>query len=120
MPTLNSIFPFLEAVCPELDPCWHIRRGRLLRHFESIWAVFRDDKPQFQSITFDFEEEFGRLQAMKDSRFIVCLVPKSWIAALKAQPDLAGLCKLRKFCSCLISTKTPGAILKRGEFVSAF
>ncbi|KGO61331.1 hypothetical protein PEX2_094190 [Penicillium expansum] len=27
MPTLNSIFPFLEAVCPNSDLCWHIRRA---------------------------------------------------------------------------------------------
>ncbi|QQK44162.1 lipase/esterase [Penicillium digitatum] len=52
MPTLNSIFPFLEAICPNSDLCWHIRRGGSLCQYESVWAVFGEDKTQPQSITF--------------------------------------------------------------------
>ena len=116
MPTLNSIFPFLEAVCPKSDLCWHIRRARLLRHYKSVWAVFRDDKTQPQSITFDCEQQFATKEAMEDSRFMLCLVPDSWSVLLEMQPNSAWLCKLREFCLHLVSVKTPGAILERGGF----
>jgi hypothetical protein len=115
MPTLNSIFPFLEAVCPNSDLCWHIRRGRLLHQYESVWAVFCDDEAHPQSITFDWEPQFGTVEKMKESRFILCLVPHSWgIGSLKF--DFARLDKLRKVCACFVSSKLPGAILSRAEF----
>lgn len=117
MPTLNSIFPFLEAVCPNSDLCWHIRRGRLLCHYESVWAVFCEDKAHPELLTFDCEPQFGRMEKMKDSRFILCLVPHSWgIASLKTESDFAGLDNLRKFCSSFVSAKSPGEIFSRAEF----
>lgn len=116
MPTLNSIFPFLEALCPKSDLCWHIRRGRLLHHYKPVWVVFRDDEAQPQSITFDYEPQFGTIEATEDSRFILCLVPDSWTVSLKTELDSNGLYKLRKFCSHLISEKAPGAILEQATF----
>jgi hypothetical protein len=116
MPTLNSIFPFLEAVCPKSDLCWHIRRGRLLRHYKPVWVVFRDDEAHPQSITFDCEPRFGTIEAMGDSRFMLCLVPNQWFVSLKTKLDFAGLGKLRKFCSDLISAKAPGAIWEEATF----
>lgn len=44
MPSLNSVFPFLEAVCPPLDPTWHIRRGQHLGCYESVW-LFSQESP---------------------------------------------------------------------------
>jgi hypothetical protein len=60
MPTLNSIFPFLETVRPRCDPCWHIRRGQLLHHYVSVWAVC-NDKNQSNSIIFD-EAQFKTVE----------------------------------------------------------
>lgn len=112
MPTLNSICPFLEAVCPKSDLCWHIHRGRLLSYYESVWAVFRDDET-----TFDCEPQLGKIEAMKDSRFMLCLIPNSWMVSLKTKSDFAGLCKLRKFCSHLVSAKTPRVIWNEANFL---
>lgn len=116
MPTLNSIFPFLEAVCPTSDPCWHIRRARLLRQYESVWAVFCDDITYPQSITFYCEPQFETIQKTKDTCFILCLVPQSWGIASLSKFCFAGLNELRKYCSRFITAKSPGAILSRDEF----
>jgi hypothetical protein len=117
MPTLNSIFPFLEAVCPNSDLCWHIRRGRLLYQYESVWAVSCDDKTNPQPITFGCEPQFGTIEKMEDSRFILCLVPHSWgIASLETESDFAGLDHLRRFCASFVTAKSPGAIFSRAEF----
>lgn len=116
MPTLNSIFPFLEAVCPNSDLCWHIRRGRLLRQYESVWAVFCDDMTYPQSITFDCEPQFETIEKMKDTCFIVCLVPHSWGITSVTKFDFAGLSELRKYCDRFLTAKLPGAILSRDEF----
>ncbi|KAE8152693.1 hypothetical protein BDV25DRAFT_150605 [Aspergillus avenaceus] len=119
MPTLSSVFPFLEEVRPESDPCWHIRRGRLLHHYEPLWAVFCSSKDQPVSIIFDFQSE---TVGMTDkSQFMICLVPKTWIVLLKATHDSAlkkkELCdKLRQACSPLLSTNRPGYVIGRGEF----
>ncbi|KGO43383.1 hypothetical protein PEX1_020920 [Penicillium expansum] len=116
MPTLNSIFPFLEAVCPKSDLCWHIRRGRLLHHYKSVWAVSRDEETQ--PISFDCEREFRTIETTKDSRFMLCLVPNSWIISLKMNPDVSGhYDRLQQFCSSLISAESPGVVIGRGEFL---
>ncbi|CAG7978308.1 unnamed protein product [Penicillium olsonii] len=114
MPTLNSIFPFLEAVCPSSDLCWHIRRGRLLHHYESVWAVFSDDKAHPELLTFDFEPQFESIEKLENTRFILCLLPHLWdSASLKTE---SGLTSLRKICSSFVAAERPGIILSRAEF----
>lgn len=81
MPTLNFIFPFLETVRPESDPCWHIRRGRLLHHYELVWVVCNDEY-QPNSIIFDGEAQFKTVEICDKSHVILCLVPKWWIISL--------------------------------------
>lgn len=116
MPTLNSIFPFLEAVRPESDPCWHIRRGRLLHHYRPIWAVFRHDSTQLTLVTFDYEPRFTEIGAMADSRFVLCLVPNLWHVPSWKDPGFAGFERLRNLCSDLVSTKAPGKIFEQSDF----
>ena len=118
MPTLNSILPFLESICPDSDLCWHIRRARLLHEYTSIWAVFCDDKTNPQPVTFDCEPQLATIEKMKDSRVILCLVPFRWGKFLSGRrfDFTGGLEKLRNCCSNLISAKHLGAILSRAEF----
>ncbi|CAG7931570.1 unnamed protein product [Penicillium olsonii] len=117
MPTLNSIFPFLEAICPNSDLCWHIRRGRLLCQYESVWAVFSEDKAQPQPITFGCEPQFEAIEELENSRFMLCLLPHSWdFGSLKTEVDFAGLERLRDMCSSLLAAKRPGIIFSRAEF----
>ncbi|CAG8139906.1 unnamed protein product [Penicillium salamii] len=119
MPTLNSIFPFLDDFCPKSDPSWHIRRGRLLHHYSSIWVAFRDETSP-QAMTFDCEPQFGSVETMKDSRFMLCLIPNSWIVTIGTRLAFLRSCKLREFCSLLISIKPLGLIFQRDEFRSFF
>ncbi|PYH94467.1 hypothetical protein BO71DRAFT_325301 [Aspergillus ellipticus CBS 707.79] len=124
MPTLNSVFPFLEKVCSKSDPCWHIRRGRLLHYYEPFWAVSHNEENRPASITFDGEIQFEMMEMDDKSHFILCLVPKSWIVSLKANHNSSwgntGLFdKLRQVCTLLLSTESPGYVIGRGEFLAA-
>ncbi|KAL3474561.1 hypothetical protein BJX99DRAFT_248202 [Aspergillus californicus] len=106
MPTLNSIFPFLETVRPDSDPCWHIRRGRLLHHYKSVWAVCNEN--QLSSIIFDDEAQF------KTER---------WIKSLRATHDSSSKDTgfdyklLREACLLLVSSRCPGYVYSRGKFL---
>lgn len=118
MPTLNSVFPFLEALSPESDPCWCIRRGRLLHHYKYAWAAFAKRSTQPAEFIFDREPEFTMIEREKDPRFMLCLVPKSW-TILVQETDLGFdgyYDKLRHFCSLLVLDDSSGAIIKREEF----
>jgi len=121
MPTLNSIFPFLETVRPKSDPCWHIRRGRLLHHYESVWAVC-NDKSQPNSIIFDDEAQFKTVEMCDKSHIMLCLVPKWWIISLRAIHDSSlkdtGFNeKLQESCLLLVSSRCPGYAFSHGEFL---
>lgn len=54
---------------------------------------------------------------MRNYRFILCLVPNSWILPLKSKSDFAEIDNLRELCSHLLSAKTPGAIIKKTELL---
>lgn len=122
MPTLNSIFPFLETVRPKSDPCWHIRRGRLLHHYESVWAIC-NEKNRPNSIIFDGEEQFETVEICNKSHVMLCLVPKWWMISLRAiydpsSKDNTGFNnKLREACLLLVSSKCPGYLFSYGEFL---
>lgn len=121
MPTLNSIFPFLETVRPKSDPCWHIRRGRLLHHYESVWAVC-NDKNQPNSIIFGDEERFKTVDICDKTHIVLCLVPRWWIISLRANKDSRSKDtgfddKLREACLLLVSSRCPGYVLSRGGFL---
>jgi hypothetical protein len=57
MPPLNSVFPFLEAIRPDDDPTWHIRRGHLLDRYDSVWATYSGAKDDSFSIAFYDESD---------------------------------------------------------------
>lgn len=50
---------------------------------------------------------------MKDSRFMLCLIPRSWILAFRTRLDFVESCDLQELCSYLDQTKPPGFILNR-------
>ncbi|PKY04239.1 hypothetical protein P168DRAFT_154510 [Aspergillus campestris IBT 28561] len=123
MPTLNSIFPFLEEVRPGCDPCWHIRRGRLLHHYEPVWAVSMGKK-HLDPITFENEAQFETIVESDRSRVLLCLVPKWWNISIgtirdSGSKDTTGLVdKLREACLRLaFSHGTPGSVISHVEFM---
>lgn len=107
MPSLNSVFPFLEAIRPEADLTWHIRRGRLLNCYESAWASFIT-MDHTASITFYDEPDFENLRSSQ-RYYLLCLVPRAW--------NDAGLRdNLRQTCFRCGSLEVPGYIVKRPDF----
>lgn len=115
MPTLNSIFPFLEAVRPESDPCWHIRRGRLLHQYEPVWAICYN-RSQPDSIIFDDET----VEICDTSQTILSLVPKSWNVSSRGihEPNSKNTGfkqKLQEVCRLLVSPRCPGYVLGHDE-----
>lgn len=114
MPTLNSIFPFLETVRPKSDPCWHIRRGRLLHRYESVWALCNDKNPP-NSIILDFEARFQTVEIWDKPHIVLFLVPRWWI--ISRPKDTGFDNKLREACLLLVSSQCPGYVLSRGEFL---
>ncbi|KAL2828939.1 hypothetical protein BDW59DRAFT_142548 [Aspergillus cavernicola] len=119
MPSMNSVFPFLESIRPETDLTWHIRRGRLLNCYESVWASFKA-KDHSSSITFHGEPDFETLGP--DPRYyLLCLVPQGWnmlsLTTADSDSNDVGLYeKLRQACLLFVSSRLPGNIVKQQDF----
>ncbi|PYI05385.1 hypothetical protein BO78DRAFT_371017 [Aspergillus sclerotiicarbonarius CBS 121057] len=110
MPTLNSVFPFLEYLGRKLDPGWPIRRARLLDRYECVWAIPDDDANCSMSIVFNGEPQFT---AVDRPYLLLCLIPKSW-----GINDTALGGKLRHACSSFVSSGRSGRIIERSGFVA--
>lgn len=111
MPSLNSVFPFLEAVCPPLDPTWHIRRGRHLGCYESVWLFSQESPDSPDPVTLvSFGQRLltdtGRLDEERVF-FLLCLVPREW--------RVDGLCdQLLRVCTSMTS-QSPGHIISQAN-----
>lgn len=122
MPSLNSIFPFLEAGCPKSDFCWQIRRGQLLHHYEPFWAVYHSPKDQASSLSFSWEVQLESVEIYESTFFMLCLVPKSWIqtsgANCDSQSKVRGLGdKLRQACLHLGSSGGCVSVIELDNFM---
>ncbi|OJJ43962.1 hypothetical protein ASPZODRAFT_153945 [Penicilliopsis zonata CBS 506.65] len=116
MPSLSSAFPFLEAIRPADDPTWHIRRGRILNCYESVWASFIPAGDPPASVMFHGEPGFENLGL----KYLLCLVPRAWDIGTSASSDPKHAKiydKLRQACSLLISSKIIGCIIHGQEIV---
>ncbi len=113
MPSLNSVFPFLEAIRPKSDPTWHIRRGRLLNHYESVWASISSVNDCL-SIALRGEPAFEALEPNCHC-YLLCLVPRTWNTEFDSK-DTKVHDKLRQAFSLLASSRSPGYIIKHREF----
>ncbi|KNG90420.1 hypothetical protein ANOM_001014 [Aspergillus nomiae NRRL 13137] len=78
MPSVNSVFPFLECLCPTDDCTWHIRRGRLLESYTPIWVMSIADSSG--QTVMDFTSDRNCAQNREDAkvRYLLCLIPKKW------------------------------------------
>ncbi|KAE8145679.1 hypothetical protein BDV25DRAFT_65786 [Aspergillus avenaceus] len=78
MPSANSVFPFLEAIRPKNDYTWHIRRGRLLKSYESVWICSTANS--LGQTTMSFTSDLDYTEHMKGTRrkYLLCLIPKEW------------------------------------------
>ncbi|KAE8350403.1 hypothetical protein BDV28DRAFT_162986 [Aspergillus coremiiformis] len=121
MPTLNSVFPFLEKICPKSDLSWYIRRGRLLHHYKSIWAVSYNDVNRPASILFNHEVQFETVDLCDSSFFMLCLIPQSWNLSWRTNSEPISMNtelvdKLRQACLLLASSECWGRVFGRSDF----
>ncbi|KAE8336622.1 hypothetical protein BDV24DRAFT_109529 [Aspergillus arachidicola] len=121
MPTLNSVFPFLEKVCPKSDPGWCIRRGRLLRYYESVWAVPCDNVDRPASILFNGDMQFETVELRDSPYYILCLIPRSWNLSWRTDYESTSTNrelghKLRQACLLLVSFECSGYVFRRSDF----
>ena len=113
LPSLSSVFPFLEGVCPADDPTWHIRRSRSLDNYDSVWARCKRSKlPEpltLVSISGILQIDAQQLEIDDRHYYFLCLVPKEW--------GTEGICaQISRFCSPLFGVKSDGRVIDRREF----
>ncbi|KAJ9192899.1 hypothetical protein DTO164E3_8132 [Paecilomyces variotii] len=78
MPSVNSVFPFLEDIRPKDDNTWHIRRGRLLESYESIWISSTTNDSGHTSMSIVSDLDYTENVTGAKRRYLLCLVPKEW------------------------------------------
>ncbi|PYI01819.1 hypothetical protein BO78DRAFT_378263 [Aspergillus sclerotiicarbonarius CBS 121057] len=78
MPSVNSVFPFLEGIRPKDDYTWHIRRGRLLESYEPIWICSTTDSSGQTTMSFVSDTDCAQNTRGARCRYLLCLIPKEW------------------------------------------
>lgn len=112
MPSLASIFPFLEAVRPSDCPGWHISRARLLEHYTAYWIRLDRSTEETSFMTLSGESNIDELECTGggDIVFILTLIPKEW-GVEDVQP------KLLKACIAIgCDSEKPGSVTTRKGF----
>ncbi|KAL2812136.1 hypothetical protein BDW59DRAFT_44395 [Aspergillus cavernicola] len=91
MPSVNSVFPFLEGIRPNDDYTWHIRRCRLLESYVSIWVFSRTDRSD--QTVMDSVADPDHIQSREEEQgsYLLCLMPKNW-GAEGARSQLMSVC----------------------------
>lgn len=113
LPSLASIFPFLECIRPEHSPTWHITRARQLQHYVSAWVLCTEDTDTPQktliSVSGNLLVDVNGLNIGEGHSFILLLFPQSWGTGEVHDKLIAA-------CSRVISSGKPGSIITRVEF----
>lgn len=113
MPSLNSVFPFLEAICPLDDPTWHIRRGRQLDCFESAWLFCQRslDTPDSVTLVSISHRLLTDAEHLTEARgcFLLCLIPRKW--GVEGVHD-----QLLRVCTLLMLHSGSGHIISQVNF----
>ncbi|PKY03392.1 hypothetical protein P168DRAFT_305673 [Aspergillus campestris IBT 28561] len=78
MPSVNSVFPFLEDIRPKDDQTWHIRRGRLLKSYEAVWISSTTNGSGQTDMSFVSDSDYTENSTGAKRRYLLCLVPKEW------------------------------------------
>ncbi|KAI9041860.1 uncharacterized protein KD926_006405 [Aspergillus affinis] len=124
MPSLSSLFPFLEALCPKDDPTWCIRRARQLNDYSFAWLMSGEEKEcpsngRLSVICWPRDPPGRRMGACmdinvkafdRDDFFLLMLIPENW-----AQVDMTGKV-LRLGSEFLDCDEAVGTIIDRDHF----
>lgn len=117
MPSLASLFPFLEAIRPNDCPSWHIHRAQQLK-YEPVWVLYSDQgdrhgnkEVESLSIVSIYGRDLIDVDMLKTGQgcFFLLLLPRSWAIE---EPNS----KVLAICSQLLIPGKSGTIIKKVEF----
>ncbi|KAF7616119.1 hypothetical protein AFLA_009620 [Aspergillus flavus NRRL3357] len=117
MPSLASLFPFLEAIRPNDCPSWHIHRAQQLK-YEPVWVLYIDQgdrhgnkEVESLSIVSIYGRDLIDVDMLKTGQgcFFLLLLPRSWAIE---EPNS----KVLAICSQLLIPGKSGTIIKKVEF----
>ncbi|PWY86483.1 hypothetical protein BO94DRAFT_575555 [Aspergillus sclerotioniger CBS 115572] len=117
VPSLTSVFPFLEAIRPKSNPSWHISRARQLKSYKSLWAFqhTHENQVNLTKQTLTIVSLWGEMLTDPDKLrteqgcFFLLLVPHAWVI------DDVGS-KLLAACIRVSEGGSPGGIISRSDF----
>ncbi|KAE8355339.1 hypothetical protein BDV28DRAFT_129142 [Aspergillus coremiiformis] len=108
MPSLASLFPFLESIRPKEHPTWHIIRARCLPRYTYAWAI--QDMSNTKLISLDGESFVDMEKSdMHGETCVLILFPRSWDKN-EVRERLAVVCGQVK------SSDETGIIISQSEF----
>lgn len=91
MPSLNSVFPFLENIRPKYDYTWHLRRGRLLDSYESVsMSCYTANGSGQTALHFVSDLEHTQNITGAKRRYLLCLVPEWGVEDVRS--PLVSIC----------------------------
>ncbi|PLB48638.1 hypothetical protein P170DRAFT_474991 [Aspergillus steynii IBT 23096] len=86
IPSLSSVFPFLEAMCPKEDPAWCIHSARQLDLYDAAWVMSDKKQNSTPEANLSMVSFRGRIfldvehiVRNRDSFFVLVLIPRSWV-----------------------------------------
>lgn len=111
MPSLASIFPFLENLRPKGFQTWHISRAQLLHHYDCAW-VLHSTSTGLSRLTLvsigDERFDVERLNMDGNTYFLV-LFPRFWV---RKQVENKGT----TICNRVALSGEAGCVFTRLEF----
>ena len=111
MPSLASVFPFLESICPQEFQTWHINRAQLLHHYDCAWVSHSlNTRPSCLTLVSlgDERSDVERLD-MDGKTYFLILFPRFWDRKKVKN-------KWTTICNRLIGSDEAGCIISRPEF----
>ena len=111
MPSLASIFPFLESIRPKEIPTWHISRAQVLHHYDCAWVLQSENARQSDLTLISLGHEHASTETpnMDNGTYFLILFPRLWNS--KEVGD-----KWMVICNQAILLGEAGCLITRSEF----
>jgi len=111
MPSLASVFPFLESIRPKEFQTWHISRAQLLHNYDCAWVLHSASTcpPQLTLVSIGHEcSDVERLD-MDGNTYFLILFPQFW-----DRKEVRN--KWTTICNRVVLSGEAGCVFTRSEF----
>ena len=95
----------LKNIRPKDDYTWHIRRGRLLDSYESVWMSYTANGSGQTALHFVSDLEYTQNITVAKRRYLLCLVPKEWGVEDVRSPLMSIYSSLPRHAHSYINTR---------------